>query len=346
MEPARTSVFRASTVVNKLVRNDFMKIGYARVSSQGQNLDRQIGALRAQRVDKLFSEKASGGDVRNRPQLEKAIDLLGTGDTLVVAEWDRATRSMMDGIAIIERIHARGALIKVLDKPHLDLTTPLGRGFIAFLSAMAEDERQRITKRAHEGRAAARRRGVQMGRKPKLDDHQRKEAIARLKAGEARAGGRRSSAVAHEKAFVLVGGRTKAQVQIGWTWSSVGRSTEPLLSEPEVLCGVEPRTIRPARVADANGPAQRVVLARWFARLPPQGKKRRLACHVHHAPKGSASSRASVRSCCFRAEPDRRLRHHAGMVTTSRPSSSRSEHRTRPESTSKSDSSQRGIAQG
>jgi DNA invertase Pin-like site-specific DNA recombinase len=171
-------------VVNKLVRNNFMKIGYARVSSQGQNLDRQIGALRAQRVDKLFSEKASGGDVKNRPQLEKAIDLLGTGDTLVVAEWDRATRSMMDGIAIIERIHARGALIKVLDKPHLDLTTPLGRGFIAFLSAMAEDERQRITKRAHEGRAAARRRGVQMGRKPKLDDHQRKEAIVRLNAGE------------------------------------------------------------------------------------------------------------------------------------------------------------------
>jgi hypothetical protein len=46
------------------------------------------------------------------------------------AEWDRATRSMMDGVHIIERIHARGAMIKVLDKPHLDLTTPIGRGFI------------------------------------------------------------------------------------------------------------------------------------------------------------------------------------------------------------------------
>jgi DNA invertase Pin-like site-specific DNA recombinase len=161
-----------------------MRIGYARVSSQHQNLDRQIGALMAERVDKLFTEKASGKDIKGRPQLEKAIDLLGTGDTLVVAEWDRATRSMLDGIHIIERIHARGALIKVLDKPHLDLTTPLGRGFIAFLSAMAEDERLRITRRAHEGRAAARRRGVHMGRKPKLTDYQQAEALERLEAGD------------------------------------------------------------------------------------------------------------------------------------------------------------------
>jgi len=58
-------------------------------------------------------------------------------------------------------------MIKVLDKPHLDLTTPIGRGFIAFLSALAEDERQRIVKRANDGRAAARKRGVHMGRKPK-----------------------------------------------------------------------------------------------------------------------------------------------------------------------------------
>ena len=55
----------------------------------------------------------------------------------------------------IERINAGGALIKVLDKPHLDLTTPLGRGFIAFLSALAEDERHRILKRANDGRRAA-----------------------------------------------------------------------------------------------------------------------------------------------------------------------------------------------
>lgn len=160
------------------------KIGYARVSTTGQNLDRQLGALRAERCDEVYRERASGKDVRGRPQLEKAIDALGKGDVLVVAEWDRATRSMMDGVAIIERIHARGALIKVLDKPHLDLTTPIGQGFIAFLSALAEDERQRILKRANAGRVEARKRGAKFGRKPKLSERQQAEAKQRLAKGE------------------------------------------------------------------------------------------------------------------------------------------------------------------
>ena len=135
-------------------------------------------------VAKIFREKASGKAVKGRPELEKAIDVLGKGDILIVAEWDRATRSMMDGVAIIERIHARGALIKVLDKPHLDLTTPIGRGFIAFLSALAEDERQRILKRANAGRVEARKRGAKFGRKPKLSEHQQAEAKQRLTNGE------------------------------------------------------------------------------------------------------------------------------------------------------------------
>ena len=140
--------------------------------------------MRAERCDKIFREKASGKDIKNRPQLEKAIDELGKGDIIVLAEWDRATRSMMDGVHIIERIHARGALLKVLDKPHLDLTTPIGRGFIAFLSALAEDERQRIVKRANDGRKAAKARGARFGRKPQLHTHQQKEALSRLLAGE------------------------------------------------------------------------------------------------------------------------------------------------------------------
>ena len=160
------------------------KIGYARVSTSAQNLDRQIAALRAAECDVIFREKASGKDTHGRPQLEKAIDALGSGDVLVVAEWDRATRSMLDGVAIIERIHARGCFVKVLDKPHLDLTTPLGRGLIALLSAMAEDERQRIVKRARDGLDAAKSRGTKFGRKPKLTDFQSAEALRRLEAGE------------------------------------------------------------------------------------------------------------------------------------------------------------------
>jgi DNA invertase Pin-like site-specific DNA recombinase len=131
------------------------KIGYARVSSASQSLERQLGALRAERCDVIYQEKVTGRSLKGRPQLEKAIDALGTGDVLVVAEWDRATRSMMDGIAIIDRVLARGALVKVLDKPHLDLTSTIGKGLLAFLSAIAQDERERIATRANDGRAAA-----------------------------------------------------------------------------------------------------------------------------------------------------------------------------------------------
>jgi len=148
------------------------------------NLDRQLGALRAAGCKRVFAEKASGKNVKGRPELEQAIDALGTGDVLVLAEWDRATRSMFDGIAIMQRVHARGAAIKVLDKPHLDLTTKIGQGFLAFLSALAEDERERILKRAAEGRKAARRKGVKLGRKPKLTDHQLTKARDELAHGK------------------------------------------------------------------------------------------------------------------------------------------------------------------
>jgi DNA invertase Pin-like site-specific DNA recombinase len=85
---------------------------------------------------------------------------VGTGDCLVVAEWDRATRSMMDGIAIIDRIKKRESLLKVLVRSYLDLT---GCGINAFLSALAADERKRILARCAGGRKAARARGVKFG---------------------------------------------------------------------------------------------------------------------------------------------------------------------------------------
>jgi DNA invertase Pin-like site-specific DNA recombinase len=88
---------------------------------------------------------------------------------------------MTDGIAIIESVHKRG---KVLDRDYLDLTEPINRGILAFLSALAEDERHRILKRANDGRIAAKAKGTRFGRKAKLTDHQRAEALKRLAAGE------------------------------------------------------------------------------------------------------------------------------------------------------------------
>ncbi len=153
-----------------------MLVGYCRVSTIHQRLDRQLDALRAAGCERIYAEKVSARSIRGRPELSKAIDSLGAGDVLVFAEWDRCTRSLSDGIQIMGKIGARGAAIRVLDREHLDLTTPLGRGLLALLSALAEDERERIVRRANEGRTAARKRGVTMGRKPKMTAHQRKRA--------------------------------------------------------------------------------------------------------------------------------------------------------------------------
>jgi DNA invertase Pin-like site-specific DNA recombinase len=153
-----------------------MLVGYARVSANHQNLDRQLAVLKAAGCKRVFKEKESGREGIRRPELERAIEELGPGDVLVLAEWDRATRSMLDGIRIIERVAARGAMLKALDREWLDLTTPIGKGILAFLSALAEDERARILARANGGRAAAKKRGVRFGPKPRLAPHQEREA--------------------------------------------------------------------------------------------------------------------------------------------------------------------------
>jgi DNA invertase Pin-like site-specific DNA recombinase len=129
-------------------------------------------------------------------------------------------------MALIERINAKGALLKVLDRAHLDLTTPIGRGFIAFLSAMAEDERQRIVGRANGGRQAARVRGVKFGRKPKLSAFQRDEVGRRLAAGEP------IGDPAWRKPNGAVKGRKNAQVS-----SSAGGREEEEKTAPGRLLG-------------------------------------------------------------------------------------------------------------
>ena len=94
--------------------------------------------LKAERCDEILKDTASGNSLAGRPQLRKALDSLAPGDELVIAEWDRATRSMWDGLQILKEIIDAGATIRVLDRDYIDLTSPIGRGFMAFISAMAE----------------------------------------------------------------------------------------------------------------------------------------------------------------------------------------------------------------
>ena len=159
-------------------------IGYARISTVQQDLSRQLQALKGEGCAKVFSDTASGKSMAGRPELDAALAELVAGDELVIAEWDRATRSMWDGLHIIKAVIDAGATIRVLDRSYIDLGTPIGRGFMAMFSAMAEDERGRIIKRTHEGRKISQGRGVKMGRKPKLNELQKAEARKRLAAGE------------------------------------------------------------------------------------------------------------------------------------------------------------------
>ena len=145
---------------------------------------RQTKALKRLGCAVIYSDKASGKSMAGRPELARALDDLDTGDELVIAEWDRATRSMWDGLQIIKAVIDAGASIKVLDRSYIDLETPMGRGFMAMMSAMAEDEHLRIIKRTHEGRKLAQAKGVRMGRKPKLTPHQKTEARRRIAKGE------------------------------------------------------------------------------------------------------------------------------------------------------------------
>src|SRR5215468_12295431 len=90
------------------------RIGYARVSTQQQDLARQIKALKREKCDVIYCDTASGKSMVGRPELARARDDLDTGRELVIAEWDRATRSMWDGLQIIRAVIDAGAAIKVL----------------------------------------------------------------------------------------------------------------------------------------------------------------------------------------------------------------------------------------
>jgi DNA invertase Pin-like site-specific DNA recombinase len=142
-------------------------IGYGRVSSTGQSLDRQLDALNAAGVERVFVEKRSGASAKNRPELAACLDYLRPGDVLIVAELARLGRSLLDLIGIVSDLGARGIGFRSL-KEAIDTTTPAGTLVFHIMGALAQFERDMINQRAAEGRAAAKRRG-QTGGRPAVD---------------------------------------------------------------------------------------------------------------------------------------------------------------------------------
>jgi DNA invertase Pin-like site-specific DNA recombinase len=159
-------------------------IAYARVSTEGQELDGQVAALRAAGATQVFSEKESGSKT-DRRQLAKAIAALSEGDLLVVTRLDRLARSTRDLLNVLDAVAKRGAGFKSLGDPLIDTSSPHGKLIIAILGALAEFEKSMILARTAEGRRRAMAQGVRFGRRPSLTPHQQAEALRRRAEGQA-----------------------------------------------------------------------------------------------------------------------------------------------------------------
>jgi DNA invertase Pin-like site-specific DNA recombinase len=158
-------------------------LGYARVSTQDQHLTGQLEALKAAGAETIYREKISGARA-DRPQLAKLMASLKAGDTVLVSKLDRLGRSTRELLDLIERIGKAGAVFRSLGDPLFDTSSAQGQLLATMLAAIAQFERSLIAERTGEGRKRAMSNGIKFGRKPKLSDFQRKEALRRRAAGE------------------------------------------------------------------------------------------------------------------------------------------------------------------
>ena len=151
-----------------------MKFGYARVSTQDQELARQIDALEKYGVDQMFTEKYTGTKA-NRPELDKLKNKVREGDTVVIESLSRLGRSTKDLLQLIEEWNNSGIKLVSL-KEQIDTTTPTGKLLLTVLSAISQFERDITVQRVNEGLTAARARGRKGGR-PKADSKAVEKAI-------------------------------------------------------------------------------------------------------------------------------------------------------------------------
>ena len=149
------------------------RIGYIRVSTRDQATDRQVLQLDAQ-CDRLHIEYISAA-AQARPVFDAALAELSSGDTFVVLDLDRAFRSSIDAMLTAEWLLERAIKMDILSLP-IDMATAEGELFYTLVAAFARFERRIISRRTKEGLEAARRRGVQLGRKPILTHERIRDA--------------------------------------------------------------------------------------------------------------------------------------------------------------------------
>jgi DNA invertase Pin-like site-specific DNA recombinase len=174
-------------------------IGFARVSTQAQDLSIQMEALKAQDCVKIFQGKHSGKADTNKEALEELLEYVRSGDVVVVTKMDRLGRSLSQVLTVLDLLESKGVTLKAIDQG-IDTAKgdPLSKAMVQLLGMFAEMERNFIVSRTAEGRKAS---GNYGGRKPKLTPEQREEVKQRLIKGESKV--KLSKAYAVSRATIL-----------------------------------------------------------------------------------------------------------------------------------------------
>ncbi|KAB2755669.1 recombinase family protein [Brucella anthropi] len=156
-------------------------VGYARTSTTDQKagLEAQLRDLSAAGASRIFQEELSSVATK-RPELERALDYVREGDTLIVTKLDRLARSVADLVAITETLRTKGVALRILSM-NLDTATPTGKLMLNLLGSIAEFERELMLERQREGIAKAKAEGKYKGRAPTA--RAKAEDVLRLKAG-------------------------------------------------------------------------------------------------------------------------------------------------------------------
>lgn len=160
------------------------KIGYIRVSTNGQNTDLQRNSLICAKCEHIYEDKMSGIKPA-RPGLTRALKQLKTGDTLVVWKLDRLGRQVKNLVSLITELQERNIHFQSLTD-NIDTATPMGRFFFHIMSALAEMERELIVERTRAGLEAARLQGRCGGRPCALTQTQKQQIVRLLKKGHSR----------------------------------------------------------------------------------------------------------------------------------------------------------------
>jgi DNA invertase Pin-like site-specific DNA recombinase len=158
------------------------RIGYVRVSTVEQNADRQLDGML---LDRTFTDRASGRDV-NRPELQKLMEFVRDGDTVVVHSMDRLARNLDDLRGIVQELNGRGVQIEFV-KEQLKFSgedSPMATLLLSVMGAFAEFERALIRERQREGVALAKEKGVYKGRRSTFTNEKRNELRRRVAAGD------------------------------------------------------------------------------------------------------------------------------------------------------------------